>query len=134
MVGNQKVDFFPYRWEGYDEAMLLYILGLGSPTYPLPENSYTAWVKSYEWKKIYGYDYLYAGSLFTHQLSHIWIDFRDIQDAFMREKKSDYFENSRRATYIQQQYASKIHSDFVGYSHCCWGITASDGPGPAYVK
>ena len=78
--------FLPYRWQGYDEAMLLYILGLGSPTYPLPQNSYTAWTDSYEWKQIYGYDYLYAGSLFTHQLSHIWIDFRDIQDAFMREK------------------------------------------------
>src|SRR5450631_2905349 len=75
--------FLPYRWEGYDEAMLLYMLGLGSPTYPLPESSYTAWCSTYEWKNCYGYDYLYAGSLFTHQFSHIWIDFRGIQDAFM---------------------------------------------------
>jgi hypothetical protein len=35
--------FLEYRWEGYDEAMLLYILGLGSPSHPLPENSYPAW-------------------------------------------------------------------------------------------
>jgi len=34
--------FLKYRWEGYDEAMLLYILGLGSPTHPLPESSYAA--------------------------------------------------------------------------------------------
>lgn len=123
--------FLPYRWEGYDEAMLLYILGLGSPTYPLPESSYASWARTYEWKQVYGFDYLYAGSLFTHQLSHIWVDFRHIQDAFMREKDSDYFENSRRATNVQQQYAIHNPLGFVGYSACCWGITASDGPGPA---
>lgn len=126
--------FLPYRWQGYDEAMLLYILGLGSSTHPLLQNSYTAWANTYEWKQIYGYDYLYAGSLFTHQLSHIWVDFRDIQDAFMREKASNYFENSRRATYVQQQYAICNPLDFVGYNACCWGITASDGPGPETLK
>lgn len=122
--------FLPFRWEGYDEAMLLYILALGSPTYPLPQSSYSEWAKTYEWKNIYGYDFLYGGSLFIHQLSHIWIDFRDIQDAFMREKGCDYFENSRRATYIQQQYAILNPKNFEGYSKCNWGITASDGPGP----
>ena len=126
--------FLPYRWQGYDEAMLLYILGLGSPTHPLPQNSYTAWADTYEWKQFYGYDYLYAGSLFTHQLSHIWVDFRGIQDAYMREKAIDYFENSRRATYVQQQYAIHNPLDFKGYSACCWGITASDGPGPDNFK
>jgi hypothetical protein len=122
--------FLEYRWEGYDEAMLLYILGLGSPTYPLPENSYTAWATTYKWENDYGYDYLYAGSLFTHQLSHVWVDFRKIQDAFMRDKGIDYFENTRRATYVQQQYAIDNPLKLVGYSSCCWGITASDGPGP----
>jgi hypothetical protein len=114
--------------------MLVYILGLGSPTHSLPKSSYTAWASTYEWKQFYGYDYLYSGSLFTHQLSHIWIDFRNIQDAFMRQKELDYFENSKRATYIQQQYAIHNPNDFIGYSACCWGITASDGPGPAIQK
>jgi hypothetical protein len=126
--------FLKFRWEGYDEAMLLYTLGLGSPTYPLPESSYAAWTSTYEWKSCYGYEYLYAGPLFTHQLSHVWIDFRKIQDAFMRDKGSDYFENSRRATYIQQQYAINNPLKFVGYRECCWGITASDGPGPDILK
>lgn len=129
-----ETGFLDYRWEGYDEAMLLYTLGLGSPTYPLPESSYAAWASTYKWKTDYGYDFLYAGSLFTHQLSHVWIDFRKIQDAFMRDKGIDYFENSRRATYIQQQYAINNPLDFIGYSHRCWGITASDGPGPEVLK
>ena len=72
---------------------------------------------------------LYSGSLFTHQLSHIWIDFRGIQDAFMRAHGLDYFENSRRATYVQQQYAIRNPLGFEGYGEYCWGLTASDGPG-----
>jgi hypothetical protein len=121
--------FIPYRWEGYDEALLLYVLGLGSPTYPLPTESYTAWASTYQWRKIYDWEMLYSGPLFTHQLSHIWIDFRGIQDAFMREHGLDYFENSRRATYVQQQYAIRNPLEFEGYGEFCWGLTASDGPG-----
>ena len=126
--------FLKYRWEGYDEAMLLYMLGLGSPTYPLPKSSYHAWVSTYRWEHCYGYEYLYSGPLFTHQLSHIWIDFRGLQDAYMRSKDSDYFENSRRATYVQQQYAIENPLKFAGYGKHCWGLTASEGPGPGTIK
>jgi hypothetical protein len=123
--------FIKYRWQGYDEALILYILGLASPTFPLPESSYRAWSETYKWKKIYGHEFLYAGPLFIHQLSHMWIDFRGIQDEYMRRKKIDYFENSRRATYIQQQYAIRNPRGFKGYDENIWGLTASDGPGPA---
>ena len=133
-AGNPKADFSRYRWEGYDEALFLYVLGLGSPTHPLPWSSYAAWARTYEWKCSYGYDYLYAGPLFTHQISHIWIDFRGIQDAFMRDKGIDYFENTRRATRVQRQYAIDNPLKFAGYGRDCWGITASDGPGPGTVK
>ncbi|RWB96374.1 MAG: hypothetical protein EOQ57_26810 [Mesorhizobium sp.] len=126
--------FIKYRWEGYDEALLLYVLALGSPTFPLPESSYTAWTSTYRWESCYGYEYLYAGPLFTHQLSHVWIDFRGIQDTFMREKGIDYFENSRRATYLQQCYAIMNPRKFDGYGERCWGITASEGPGQATLK
>ena len=122
--------FLGYRWEGYDEALLLYILGLGSPTHPLPESAYEAWAATYRWENCYGYDHLYAGPLFTHQLSHIWVDFRGIQDAFMRIKGIDYFENSRRATYVQRQYAIDNPLKFAYYGKHCWGLTAGDGPGP----
>ena len=125
-----ETGFLKYRWEGYDEALLLYVLGLGSPTYPLQEKSYTAWASTYRWERCYGYDYLYAGSLFTHQLSHVWVDFRGIQDAFMRGKGIDYFENSRRATHVQQLYAIDNPLKFKSYGDHCWGLTASEGPGP----
>ena len=122
--------FLQYRWEGYDEALLVYLLGLGSPTYPLPKESFSAWTSTYEWKEIYGHEFLFGNSLFMHQYSHMWIDFRGIHDDFMRGKGIDYFENSRRATQIQQQYAVYNPHAFVGYGQNFWGLTASDGPGP----
>ncbi len=123
--------FIKYRWQGYNEALILYVLGLASPTHPLPEKSYQTWTRTYKWKKLYGHEFLYAGPLFVHQLSHMWIDFRGIQDEYMRNKATDYFENSRRATYIQQQYAIRNPRGFKGYGEYIWGLTASDGPGPA---
>jgi hypothetical protein len=130
MGWNPESGFLPYRWQGYDEALFLYLLGLGSPTHPLPEESYAAWTSTYQWRKIYGHEFLFSGPLFTHQISHLWIDFRGIRDAYMRGTGIDYFENSRRATYVQQQYAIDNPSRFQGYGVNCWGITASDGPGP----
>ncbi|HET6670337.1 MAG TPA: glucoamylase family protein [Pyrinomonadaceae bacterium] len=122
--------FIKYRWTGYSEALILYVLGLASPTFPLPEESYRAWTRTYKWKELYGHQFLYAGPLFIHHLSHMWIDFRGIQDEYMRGKAIDYFENSRRAIYAQQAYAMRNPKKFVGYDRYSWGITASDGPGP----
>ncbi|MCA1491790.1 glucoamylase family protein [Sinorhizobium alkalisoli] len=121
--------FIPYRWRGYDEGLLLYILGLGSPNHPLPPEAYAAYTESYEWRNLYGRELLYSGPLFTHQLSHMWIDFRGIRDAFMRAHDSDYFQNSRHAAFVQQQYAVRNPLNFAGYGEYCWGFTASDGPG-----
>lgn len=123
--------FIKYRWQGYNEALLLYVFALASPTYPLSASCYDAWATTYKWRKLYGYEFLYAGSLFIHQLSHMWVDFRGIQDEYMRGRGIDYFENSRRATYIQQQYAIRNPREFNGYGEYIWGLTASDGPGPA---
>ncbi|HEX2271748.1 MAG TPA: glucoamylase family protein, partial [Pyrinomonadaceae bacterium] len=123
--------FIKYRWTGYSEALILYVLGLASQTYPLPEESYRAWTRTYQWKRNYGREFLYAGPLFIHHLSHLWIDFRGIQDEYMRGKAINYFENSRRAIYAQQEYAMRNPKKFAGYGRFSWGITASDGPGPA---
>jgi len=121
--------FLRYRWSGYDEALLLYVLALGSPTHPLPPESYAAWLSTYAWRKIYDTELVFAGPLFVHQYSHVWVDFRGIQDSYMREKGIDYFENSRRASLVQREYAIRNPLEFEGYSENCWGITASDGPG-----
>jgi len=121
--------FIPWAWEGYSEALLLYILALASPTFPIPPESYHAWSKTYQWMTLYGHEYLHAAPLFIHQLSHIWVDFRKIADPYMRKKGIDYFENSRRAVHTQQAYAMANPRNFKAYGKHVWGITASDGPG-----
>ena len=120
--------FLNYGWEGYSEAILLYVLGLGSPTHALTEQSFEAWTVTYQWENLYGHEFLYAGPLFIHQFSHAWIDFRGIRDRFMREKQCDYFENSRRAAYVQREYAIRNPHNFKGYGQDCWGLSAGNGP------
>ena len=120
--------FLEHRWQGYDEALMLYILALGAPKYPLPHDSYAAYTATYRWETHYGYELLHAGPLFIHHFSHVWIDFRDLQDDTMRARGLDYFENSRRATYMHQQHAIQNPAGFDGYGEHAWGITASEGP------
>ncbi|MGH7656875.1 MAG: glucoamylase family protein, partial [Gemmatimonadales bacterium] len=123
--------FLRYRWEGYSEALLLYILALGSPTNPVPPESYAEFTRLYRWIRLYGTEYLHAGPLFIHQTPHVWLDLGGIQDRYMRNKGIDYFENSRRATLIQREYARRNPRGHANYSANSWGITASDGPGPS---
>ena len=115
-------------WAGYNEMMIMYILGLGSPTHPLPEITWKNWCSGYVWKAQYGYEYVNFAPLFGHQFSHCWIDFRGIQDDYMRKKGIDYFENSRRATYAAQAYCIDNPKKWKGYGEFVWGITPSDGP------
>jgi hypothetical protein len=125
--------FLRSSWSaGYCEALLLYVLALGSPTHPIDPNGYHAWTSTFETKTFYDTTYIYAAPLFIHQLSHIWIDFRGIRDDRCRDLDADYFENSRRATLVQRAYALANPHGFVGYSENMWGLTASNGPGPAH--
>jgi hypothetical protein len=120
--------FLRYDWRGYNEALLLYILALGSPSHPVSSAAYDGWLTSYKWKSLYGHQLLYAGPLFIHQMAHAFIDFRGITDSYMRERRSDYFENSRRATYVQREYAVRNPRQFAKYGENCWGVSASAGP------
>ena len=121
--------FLHYGWEGYNEATIVYVLGIGSPTHPLSTTSFTGWTSTYQWENLLGDDVLYSGPLFTHLFSHAWIDFRCIRDQFMREKHSDYFENSKHAIALHREYGARNPRGYKGYGRDLWGITAGDGPG-----
>lgn len=120
--------FLPYDWNGYNEAMILYLLGLGSPTHPIPSNAWHAWTNGYRWETHYGYAFVRFPPLFGHQYTHVWVDFRGIQDPYMRGRDSDYFENSRRATLANRAYCVANPLGWEGYGPNVWGLTASDGP------
>ena len=123
-----ETGFLPYDWGGYNEAMILYLLALGSPTLPISPDAWTAWTSSYAWQTHYGQAFIVFPPLFGHQYSHVWIDFRGTQDAYMRTKGLDYFENSRRATLANRAYAMANPHGWADYGENVWGLTASDIP------
>jgi hypothetical protein len=120
----------PYDWVAYSEAMLVYIIGLGSPTHPLEPASWDGWAKGLadHWGIAGGQELVRFGPMFGHQYSHVWIDFRGIRDGFMRGKGLDYFENSRRAVLAQHAYALENPMRWSGYGPDLWGLSACDGP------
>lgn len=128
MGWHPESGFIKSDWQGYDEAMILYVLALGSPTHPVGPEVWSAWTSSYEWMTFYNQEHVNFEPLFGHQYSHCWIDFRGIQDAYMRQKGIDYFENSRRATYANRAYCAANPNKWQDYSETLWGLTACDGP------
>jgi hypothetical protein len=120
--------FLPYDWRGYNEAMLLHILALGSPTHPVAPEAWGAWVKGCRWGSFQGQEHVGFAPLFGHQYPHVWIDFRGIRDGYLRERGIDYFENARRATLAQRAYAIANPGGFRHYGPALWGLTACDGP------
>ena len=128
MGWHPEKGFISHSWQGYNEAMILMVLALASPTHPIPEQSWNHWTSTYKWDHFMDYELVNFGPLFGHQYSHMYIDFRGIQDAYMETKGIDYFENSRRATLANRQYCSENPSGFIGYGPNLWGLTACDGP------
>lgn len=112
--------FLPYRWDSYCELMMIYLLGIGSPTYPISPDTWDAWSRP-----IFEYDGLHYISaqapLFVHQYSHAWFDFRGKRDRY-----ANYFENSVLATQAHRRFCASLHDRFSDYSENIWGITASD--------
>lgn len=123
-------------WTGYCEAMLVYILALGSPSHPVAPGAWAAWCSTYDrgWGIVGGQEYLTYPPLFVHQYSHTWIDFRGIRDPYMRGKGLDYFENSRRATYAQRAYGRANPRQWKGYDGNTWGMSACDGPAKVVIR
>src|SRR5512133_2116478 len=119
-------------WTGYNEALFLYILAAGSGMKYATESD-NSWLDTYTWYTPYeGLSHVAFPPLFGHQFSQAFIDFRGLADGYMKERGIDYFENSRRATYVQRQYAIDNPGGWIGYDSLCWGISASDGPTDRY--
>ncbi len=118
-------------YHGMDESMILMLLAMGSPTDPASADTWQGFMSTYPnaWGTFMGQEHLGGAPLFWHQFSHVWVDFRGIQDVFMRGKGLDYFENSRRATVSQRAYAVANPGDWNDYGATIWGLTACDGPG-----
>ena len=112
--------FLNARWEHYCELMMIYLLGIGSPTHAIPASSWNAWTRPrIEYQ---GIEYISGNDpIFTHQYSQAWFDFRKKRDAY-----ADYFENSVKATKAHKLFCLSLREQFPGYSENLWGISASD--------
>jgi len=97
---------------------------LGSPTMAR-FHRLEQWVSGYQWGTFRGQSYVQFGPLFGPRVLTRLIDFRGVQDAYMRGQGIDYFENSRRATYAHRAYAIANPMAWTGYSSQIWGLTAS---------
>ncbi len=120
MGWTPELGFLPSKWDYYSELMMIYLLGMGSSTHPLPPAAWLAWKRT-----TFEYDGLrYIGSfapLFIHQYSQAWFDFRH-----KRDKYADYFQNSAIATDAHRLFCVELGKTFPDYSNDLWGITASD--------
>jgi hypothetical protein len=100
--------------------MMIYLLAIGSPTYPVSADTWRAWSRpkiSYQ-----GINYISGNDpIFTHQYSHAWFDFRGKHDAY-----TNYFDNSVKATKAHKLFCLSLHDRFPDYSEDLWGISASD--------
>ncbi|KQW84021.1 glucoamylase family protein [Brevundimonas sp. Root1279] len=136
MGWHPETGFIPADWHVYNEGMLVLMLAMGSPTHPVPAAVWQEWTSVYDqsWTDKWGPAHLHFPPMFGHQYSHMYIDFRGIQDAWMRAKQAeipgfDYFQNSVRAVAAQRKYAIDNTMGWAGYSADVWGLTACDGPG-----
>ncbi|HMQ61181.1 MAG TPA: glucoamylase family protein [Flavilitoribacter sp.] len=128
MGWHPEKGYIKAEWSGYNEAMILLVLAIGSPTHPIPAESWAKWCESYQWAGFQGEEHVNFSPLFGHQYSQMYIDFKGIADPYMREKGIDYFENSRRATIANRAYCLENPGKFEGYGPDEWGLTACDGP------
>ena len=115
-------------WQGYSEALTLYVMGAASSKHPLPRKIYEKATKNYKWSRSGGLDWLYAGPLFIHLFPQAWMDLRDLDDGVVGSRGIDYFENSRRAVAVQRGYADLNPRGVSGYSSDIWGLSACKGP------
>jgi hypothetical protein len=117
-----ETGFLQYRWDNYSELMMMYLLGLGSGSHPLPPGTWDAWGRAmFEYEGI-----KYIGSfapIFVHQYSQAWFDFRGKRDRY-----ADYYENSILATEAHRRFCLSLSNRFPDYGEDLWGITASDSP------
>jgi hypothetical protein len=132
MGWHPDTKFIERAWDGYNEGMMVYVLGLGAEgPRALADGAWDAWTRTYPafWRGSGDTRHLAFAPLFGHQYSQMWIDFRGIRDAVMRQESLDYFENSRRATYANRAYCIANPMGWDGYGRDLWGLTACDGPG-----
>lgn len=116
---------FEGHWDFYAEQLMLYVLAAGSPTYATNDSLYYGFKRHVAaYGKGEPFIHSWFGSLFTHQFSHAWLDFRGYRD----RQGVDWFENSVRAAKAHYDFAVDMQDTYQTLSAVAWGLSACDGP------
>ncbi len=118
---------------GYNEAHIVYLLAVASPTHGIPPLLYhQGWARSGAYPYLNGNDFYgyhqwvgvdYGGPLFFTHYSYMGFDPRDKADYY-----ANYFENSKNISLINRTYCINNPQNHTGYDSLSWGLTASDDP------
>lgn len=124
-MGYSPEQGFSGHWDMYAEQLMLYVLGVASPTFPVEPTIYEDFKKPVaDYGEIKNIVHTYCGTLFTYQYSHAWIDFRNRKD----KDGIDWFENSVKATLANRKYCIENSQKFKTFGENSWGLTACLGP------
>ena len=116
---------FEGYWDFYAEQLMLYVLAAGSDTHPTDQMPYYVFTRhSAKYGDGQTFIHSWFGSLFTHQFSHAWIDFRGRSD----KKDVNWFDNSVEASLAQVNFATNMDEKYTTLGPDAWGLTACDGP------
>ncbi len=113
--------FLDARWEHFCELMMIYLLGIGSPTHPVSPATWNAWTRP----TITYQDLTYISGndpIFTHQYSQAWYDFRN-KEGRLRQLFRQFRHGHKKCTNF---FSLSLASRFPDYSDNLWGISASD--------
>lgn len=118
--------------KGYNECLILYIMGASSPTHGVPAEVYhEGWARSGKIKadsiRSFGYslalDHINmknGGPLFWSQYSYLGLDPRGLKD-----KYADYWKENTNQSLINYQWCVTNPKKYKGYGPDNWGLTAS---------
>ena len=124
-MGYSPENGFAGHWDFYAEQLMMYVLAAGSETHPVDGGMFYSFQRD---ARAYGdgepFIHSWFGSLFTHQFSHAWFDFRGLKD----REGVDWWRNSVIASEASRQFAIDMADTYATFGENAWGLTASDGP------
>ncbi|MCX7876828.1 MAG: hypothetical protein N2321_11785 [Melioribacteraceae bacterium] len=132
-MGWKENGFEPLAWFGYTESLFLYVIAAGY-NYKNVEKAFENFHSTFKWREPYKkeYGHVVFPPLFGHQYSFVWLNPNGLIDSYLKKRGIDYYENSRRATYVNREYSIVNPLKWKGYDSLTWGLTACDGPGDSY--
>ena len=121
------------QWIGYNEAMILYILALGSPTHPGPDTTPgSAWTSGYNWRHLLRPDLRHLPAALRPPVLALLDRLPGHPGRLHAVPRASPTSRTRAARRSRSgPTASPTRRHCAGYSANLWGLTACDDPARA---